>query len=224
MTLNLQAKIQKPNQNSKKYHLIVTCFSLLVLSCPAAIAHSETYRTATALEQLSTSDRTALENGEVVISEAEGKYTARILIDASAAEVWEVLTDYSNFQNFIPNVVSSEILESEENRTIIEQVSEQEVLLFKVKSRIRTENIETEDRRIDFRLVEGDLAQLQGSWTLESIASESTEETTQILLTQEVEVEPERGTPISVFNDLFQDALQETMTSIRDEVKQRKTL
>ncbi len=186
---------------------------------------TETETPSPTLEELSTDDRTSLENGDILLAEADGKYIVRVLIEASAAEVWAVLTDYANFPDFIPNVVESEVLESADNRSVVEQVSEQQVFLLTVKSRVRTENIETENQRIDFRLISGDMAELEGYWLLEPIANsdpgESRAESPKILLSHVVTVKPERGTPLNLFRDLFGDVLQETLAAIRQEVKER---
>jgi ribosome-associated toxin RatA of RatAB toxin-antitoxin module len=184
---------------------------------PVSVIDAATETRSPTLEQLSTTDRTALENGDVLLGEADGSYVARVAIEASAAEVWAVLTDYANFPDFIPNVVESEVLESEDNRSVVEQVSEQQVFLLTVKSRLRTEHLETENQRIDFRLVSGDLAELEGYWLIEPIADSQ-----KVLLSHVVTVKPKRGTPVHLFDDLFQDALRDTLAAIRQEVQQRQ--
>jgi ribosome-associated toxin RatA of RatAB toxin-antitoxin module len=193
---------------------------------PVTAIEASTDTRSPTLEQLSTTDHTSLENGAVLVSEVDGNYIARVLIEASAAEVWAVLTDYANFPDFIPNVVESEVIESGENRSVVEQVSEQQVFLVTVKSRLRTEQIETENQRIDFRLVSGDLDELEGYWLIEPIANSTSEaspaDSQKVLLSHVVTVKPKRGTPVNLFHNLFQDVLQETLAAIRQEVQQRQ--
>ncbi|MGC9502413.1 SRPBCC family protein [Baaleninema sp.] len=160
----------------------------------------------------------ARREGEIRITrDAENTYTAEILLDASAEEVWNVIADYNNFSNFLPNIVSSNVLESEGNRSVVEQISERRVLFINVRSRIRTENLETQNQRIDFRLVEGDLAKLEGSWILETVADSN-----HLRLKQTVNVSPEDGTPETIFYDIFEQSLADTLEAIREEVLRRR--
>lgn len=162
--------------------------------------------------------RVELSNGEISITRNEDEsYTARLRLNASPEEVWNVIADYNSFSQFLPNIISSDTLETEGNRYVVEQVSEQRVLFFNVRSRIRLEHLETENQRIDFRLIEGDLAQLEGAWTIEP-----TEDGDSLLLTQTVRVEPAAGTPESVFYDIFERSLANTLNAIHDEVLRRQ--
>ncbi|MDC0831802.1 SRPBCC family protein [Geitlerinema sp. CS-897] len=157
-------------------------------------------------------------DGEVRITrDADNTYTAEILLDASVEEVWNVIADYDNFSDFLPNIVSSDVLEVEGNRHVVEQVSERRIFFLNVRSRIRTENLETKNQRIDFRLVEGDLARLEGSWILESVA-----ESNHLRLKQTVNVSPEDGTPETLFYDIFEQSLADTLEAIREEVLRRR--
>ena len=207
--------------------------SSLLLVCLSAIGCLSLSRAPMAAELLENSltpptpaQVTALNEGEIVVSGEDGSYTARVVVPASVDEAWEVLTDYGNFTTFLPNTISSEILETQGNRYIVEQVSQQRILFLDVRSRIRTENIHTEKERIDFRYLEGDFDRLQGYWTIEAIPSNETDNETlepaELLLTQVIEVQPSRGTPEELFNDLFQNALENNLAAIRQEVIRRQ--
>lgn len=157
-------------------------------------------------------------NGVARVTRNEDEsYTAEIRIDASAEEVWAVIVDYNRFSEFLPNVISSALLEVEGDRHVIEQVNEQRVLFLNVRSRIRTENLETQNQRIDFRLLEGDLNQLEGSWVLEPTDDGG------VLLTQTVRVAPPDGTPNGIFHDIFERSLADTLEAVRDEVRRRQS-
>src|SRR5438270_5065105 len=59
-----------------------------------------------------------LDRGPIVSIEqsAEGKFkqcTAVARVDAPIEKVWAVVTDYKDFQNFIPKVVGSEVIHEE---------------------------------------------------------------------------------------------------------------
>ena len=148
----------------------------------------------------------------------DASYTVTVTLDASAEDIWSVIADYGRFNHFLPNIVSSEILEVEGNRHVVEQVSQQQVLFLQVRSRLRTENLETIHQRIDFRLLEGDLNQLEGYWVIEA-----TENPQIHRLRQTVAVPPPpAGTPDSIFRRVFRQSLTENLAAIRDEIQRRQ--
>jgi len=189
--------------------LITLSLTLLPSLTPGAIA----------LERLPTIARNATgAESEIQISrEDENTYRLAVNLEASAAEIWSVIADYGSFSHFLPNIISSEILEIEGNRHVVEQVSEQQVLFLNIRSRIRTENLETENQRIDFRLLEGDLNQLEGSWIIETTENDQT-----LRLTQTVAVAPPPGTPDRVFHRVFRQSLTDNLEAIRDEIQRRR--
>ncbi|MGD1902489.1 MAG: SRPBCC family protein [Geitlerinemataceae cyanobacterium] len=175
-----------------------------------------------ALDRLPVAERVALREGEATVSEADGIYTSRILLEeASAAQVWDVLTDYEGSVNYAPNLVSSTVLERDGNRSIVEQVSERQVLFLTFRSRIRTENIASNNRRIDFRAIDGDFPTLDGYWEIEAIAPFAGAEPTAILIEQQVEAVPPDGVPIDIFRDAFQSSLADLMQALKGEIERR---
>lgn len=207
----------------KLYRLVISsCLSTLGWVAPISIVKANTELPPPVTEYLSRDQQTALENGDIVITGTEGQYVARMLVDASIETLWAVLTDYNNLTDFMPNLVSSQTIESAGNRYLVEQVSKQRVFVFNIESRLVTENILTENQRIDFKLVEGDLSQFEGYWEIEPIASPVEGENAKFLLTQTIDVKPDRGTPDNLFYDIFKNALEKTLTAIRDEVNRRQ--
>lgn len=202
---------------------IAGCLLALGSLAPVSIARANTELPVAVTEQLSLEQKTDLENGSIVITGTQGQYVARTIVEASIDNLWAVLTDYNNLSEFLPNLVSSKIIESEGNTYLVEQVSEQRILLFKIESTLLTENILTENQRIDFKLVEGDLSQFEGNWTIEQISNSVEGGTPKFLLTQSIDVKPDRGTPQSLFYDIFEKALEKTLTALRDEVHRRQS-
>ncbi|WP_159785437.1 SRPBCC family protein [Sodalinema gerasimenkoae] len=181
---------------------------------------------AIALESFPAAGRNALEFSEVgpevgpeieLTRNEDASYTIIVDLEASAEDIWSVIADYGSFNQFLPNIVSSEILEVEGNRHVVEQVSEQQVLFFQVRSRLRTENLETQNQRIDFRLLEGDLNQLEGYWVIEA-----TENPQVHRLRQTVTATPPPGTPDAVFHTIFRQSLTDNLAAIRDEIQRRQ--
>jgi ribosome-associated toxin RatA of RatAB toxin-antitoxin module len=163
----------------------------------------------------------ALNSGQPVVTGEKGQYVGKVLITAPLAIVWRVLTDYEGGVKYMPNLVSSRILEVKGNQKVIEQVSARRVLTFKVKSRLRTLVSESEPKRIDFRLIEGDLKQLQGFWQIEPIAPRSGKLPTQFLLTYQVMAQPSGSTPKGIFHNIFKNSLPETLKAVRGEIERR---
>lgn len=173
------------------------------------------------VDRLSVTERNALRQGQVVVTGDKGRYVVRTLVTAPRDVVWAVLTDYEKFAKFLPNVVSSQILETQGNRKVVEQIDVRQVFVVKTRSRVRTENIETPKQRIDFRLLEGDLKAMRGSWQLEPVAAYPGAAPTQILMTQTIEAQPPASAPPGVFYNVFKRALSDSATAIRTEIGRR---
>ncbi|HEY9749282.1 MAG TPA: SRPBCC family protein [Allocoleopsis sp.] len=173
------------------------------------------------LDRLPVAERVALRSNKVVVTGDQGRYVAKVLVKASPDVVWAVLTDYANLSKFLPHVVSSRVIESQGNRKVVEQVDVRQVLLVSRRSRFRTENIETAKKRIDFRLLEGDVKTLQGYWQLDPVAAYPGAPVTQVLLTQAITAEPDAGTPKGLFYNLFRNGLNESLTAISQEIGRR---
>ena len=60
-----------------------------------------------------------LAQGDVVLNGQLGDYTAWAIVQAPPNLVWEVLTDYEGFPQFLPSVVSSKVTERSGNRTVV---------------------------------------------------------------------------------------------------------
>jgi len=175
------------------------------------------------VDRLPSVQRDSLRKGQTVVTGDKGKYVARVLITAPREAVWRVLTDYANLYKFIPNMTSSKILENRGNRKVIEQVDSRQVFLVSIVSRTKLAIQETDRKQIDFRLVDGDLAKMEGYWKIEPVSSVPRRPPNQILITYTVEAQPNSGTPTDAFYGIFKDALGDTLQSIKQEVKNRNS-
>jgi len=173
------------------------------------------------VDRLPSVQRDSLRKGQTVVTGDKGKYVARVLITALPDAVWRVLTDYANLYKFIPNMTSSKIIENRGNRKVIEQVDLRQVFLISIISRTKLAIQETDLKQIDFRLVDGDLAKMEGYWKIEPVSSVPRRPANQILITYTVNAQPSSGTPTDAFYSIFKDALGDTLQSIKQEVKNR---
>jgi ribosome-associated toxin RatA of RatAB toxin-antitoxin module len=174
------------------------------------------------VDRLPPIERAKLREGRVVVTGSNGKYTARVLVNATLGQVWAVLTDYGNLSKFIPNMASSKVLEERDGEKIVEQIDSRQVLLVTVVSRtvlaIREENL----RKINFRLTAGDLQSMEGSWQIEPVSFVPRTPPTQVLITHTVSVQPQASIPASTFYEIFAGSLRETLSAIAQEVKRRQ--
>jgi len=166
-------------------------------------------------------ERDSLRKGQTVVTGEQGKYVARVLVTASPQIVWQTLTDYANLYKFIPNMTSSKILESRGNRKVIEQVDSRQVFLISITSRTKLAIQETAQKQIDFRLIDGDLAKMEGYWKIEPVSTAPRRPPTQVLITYTVNAQPNSSTPADAFYSIFKEALGGTLQAIKQEVNNR---
>lgn len=165
----------------------------------------------------------ALRQGQVIVTGQDGHYTAQVLVQASVEAAWAVLTDYDRFDQFLPTITSSEVLESRGDRNVVEQTDRRQVFLTDIKSRVRTENRENaEAQQIDFRLLDGDLDKMRGFWRIDAISPGSdTQGFPTVLITQKIEVEAGIGIFDGAFYKIFAESLQQNLQAIQAEMERR---
>ncbi len=166
-------------------------------------------------------ERDSLRKGQTVVTGEQGKYVARVLVTASPQIVWQTLTDYANLYKFIPNMTSSKILESRGNRKVIEQIDSRQVFLISITSRTKLAIQETAQKQIDFRLIDGDLAKMEGYWKIEPVSTAPRRPPTQVLITYTVNAQPNSSTPADAFYGIFKESLGDTLQAIKKEIKSR---
>ncbi|CAC5345828.1 MULTISPECIES: SRPBCC family protein [Planktothrix] len=145
----------------------------------------------------------------------DGQYIAKIVVNSSADKTWKVLTDYNNFYQFLPNVISSKVLKTQGNQKIFEQIYQVQALIFKQQTRVRIASTETYPKEIDFKLVDGDLKALQGSWKIQPISAQ------QILIEHQVKVDPGSTPSLSLFYSIYENSLKQTLEAIKKETEHR---
>lgn len=196
-------------------------FMAIAIACsvPTMPAHADLFDGP--VDRLPSVQRDSLRKGQTVVTGDRGKYVARVLVTASPDAVWRVLTDYGNLYKFIPNMSSSKILENRGDRKVIEQVDSRQVFLVPIVSRTKLAITETNRKQIDFRLIDGDLAKMEGYWKIEPVSTVPRRPPTQVLITYSINAQPNGSTPADAFYGIFKDALGETLQAIKKEVKNR---
>jgi len=165
--------------------------------------------------ELSPQEEVELNQGKVILKGKKGDYVGQVLATGNLDIAWEVLTDYNNFENFLPNIISSTIILEEGDRKVFEQINQVDLFLFQEEFTVQIASTENKPQKIEFQIVEGDLAQLQGTWQIEEVAEN------QILVTHTVQVQPESNTEKLFFYGIYESTLEETLDAIAQEIAKR---
>ncbi len=165
--------------------------------------------------KLSPQEQIDLNQGKVILKGQQGEYTGQVLATGNLDSAWSVLTDYENFSNFLPNVASSKVIDTQGNQKIFEQVSIVDLWLFTEQSTLQISAKETQKQKIDFQMVKGDLKNLQGTWQLEQVTDN------QILITHTVKVQPKSTTEKPLFFGFYESSLETTLEAISQEITKR---
>jgi ribosome-associated toxin RatA of RatAB toxin-antitoxin module len=171
------------------------------------------------IQSLDPLEQQDLEQGEVVLLGQEGSYAALSLVKAPLDIVWNVLTAYEQFPEFLPSVVSSRVLEKRENRLLVERKDRRKIGLMPIKVKIVTENIETYQERIDYRMVEGTMEELYGDWRVTPVDAHEGQART--LLVQNIKVKGRMGPLLPYFYEVFEKGLTETLADLSKEMERR---
>ena len=103
--------------------------------------------------------------------ERKGEYitvnaSVRMQVDARVA--WEVLSDYDNLAQFIPDMKSSRVVSRDGNRVLVEQKGEFGFFFYRQPVDVMLEVVEDPMRRIDARRISGNIRDLETRYELEA--------------------------------------------------------
>jgi ribosome-associated toxin RatA of RatAB toxin-antitoxin module len=157
----------------------------------------------------------SLQPGQVSVTGQNGTYKGQVLVQAPSETAWKVLTDYANFEAFLPDVAESQIISAQGNQKVYEQVNVFRVLAFTKKARVRLATTETYPNQVAFKVVQGDVDALHGTWKLSSPAPG------QVLISHEVTVIPKASDNKTLFYGIYKSTLKKTLLAIRNEAERR---
>ena len=81
--------------------------------------------------------------------------------------LWKVLTSYDKLSNFIPNLISSEVLSRRDNQIHLRQVGSQEFLGLTFSAEVFIKLIEDKNNGLlTFSLIKGDFRKFEGCWKI----------------------------------------------------------
>ena len=206
-----------PKYLQKQGKLCLTWLSTLILTTTVPLnlpATGKISQENTPTQQNQGIELANLEEGEIVVTGSKGRYTGKLLIKAPLTTAWSVLTDYNNFDRFLPNVVSSQVIESNGNKKVFEQVNAINALIFSKEVRFRIAATETYPQQIVFQVISGDVKSLRGVWTLQVVSNN-------ILIEHQVTIDPGGGAEKELFFLIYRDNLEDNLQAIKAEIKRR---
>ncbi|WP_157731142.1 SRPBCC family protein [Variovorax sp. HW608] len=95
--------------------------------------------------------------------------SAEMLVDPHTA--WKVITDYDHLAEFIPSMRSSRVVRRDADRLLVEQTGEFSFLFFRQPVEAKLAVVESPERWVAARAVGGNLREMDGRYTLESLPS-----------------------------------------------------
>ena len=117
-----------------------------------------------------------LKDVKIKIEQLEGrecKLYAKIIIPYSWSQVWQVITDYGNFVNFIPSLTKSKLINHPQGGIRLEQLRQKSLMGVKFSARSVFDIKEYSNGDIYYQLVEGDFQKFPviGVYNLKMIPS-----------------------------------------------------
>ena len=210
--------IQHRRKQSQKW---LTRLLLMILTTTALAIHPTFAKIKSPrIKQDTPSTKLNLQEGEVVFKGTKGQYTGYVIARANLSSIWQVLTDYDNFEKYMPNVAESNLLESRGNQKVFEQVQIFQLLMFTRNAKVKIVVTEDYPEMLTFKLAEGELKKLQGSWKIEWIDSNK------YLVTHQVTVEPNIQSRFNrdLFFAVYEDTVKKTLAAISQESAKRSGL
>lgn len=103
--------------------------------------------------------------------ERHGEYitvNASVLMEVDERIAWEVLSDYGNLAQFIPDMKTSRVVSRDGNRVVVEQKGEFGFFFYRQPVNVVLEVLEEPRRRIDARRISGNIRDLETHYELKA--------------------------------------------------------
>jgi len=111
--------------------------------------------------------KNTIEQTMEVLPAGTRRLAAQLSTPLEICYLWEVLTSYEKLSEFIPNLLSSEVLSRVENQIFLKQIGSQEFLGFNFSAEVFIKLIEDRSNAVlSFSLIKGDFRKFEGSWKI----------------------------------------------------------
>jgi len=109
--------------------------------------------------------------GEVIVAisplqEGVTSVEGKIYIAAPPKKVWQVITDYNNHKNFVPNIIDSGLISDNGVEKVMFERGKSKMFIFSKEVYIKMKVWGEQLTRLCFQQITGDFKVYQGEWTL----------------------------------------------------------
>tara|TARA_B100002052_G_scaffold247613_1_gene234100 strand:- start:157 stop:717 length:561 start_codon:yes stop_codon:yes gene_type:complete len=151
------------------------------------------------------------------LPEATRRLAAQLILPVDLDAVWHVLTDYDHLTHFIPNLVSSKVLQRNGFDVVLEQEGSQRFAGLRFTAKVTLELRERRpDGMLDFRMVSGDFRRFEGAWFL------CPDPNGGVRLRYEVLIQACRGMPIGLIEQRLKEDLSSNLRAVAAEALRRQ--
>jgi ribosome-associated toxin RatA of RatAB toxin-antitoxin module len=157
---------------------------------------------------------------EIKIEKREGRQRhvfAKIQIPYSLEQVWQVLTNYEAFFEFMPNITQSKQSKSPTGGIRIEQVRTKSLMGLNISGRSVFDVEEKFPDEIHYQLIEGDLKEFSAYWRLE--AWQPSEKKVGVDLIYEISVLPKPIIPMTLVESVLTHDIPNSLLAVRQRVE-----
>lgn len=130
--------------------------------------------------------------------------------------LWNVLTDYDQLSNFIPNLSSSSVVSRKNNCVHLAQVGSQQLLGLKFSAQVELELTEHRpEGLLRFRMIKGDFRRFEGSWRLQALPDGTS-------LLYDLTVQGCMGMPVGLIEQRLRSDLSDNLLAVEQEALRRQ--
>ncbi len=161
----------------------------------------------------------SLTDVEIDVERLEGRQrqiTASIVIPTAPDPIWQILTNYDQLADRIPNLAESCIVGEEGGCKLVKQVGQRKLLGLNFSATVILKIEEDFPRQLRFTLIEGDFKLFNGSWNLDPLAPPPSDPP-ETQLTYRLIVLPPRRMPIGLVERSLRHDLSLNLTALRDQ-------
>ena len=152
------------------------------------------------------------------LEERQRHVLAKIQIPYPLEQVWQVLTAYETFAEFMPSLIQSKRLDHPIGGVRIEQVRSKTFMGMNFSARSVFDIEEKFPHEIHYQLIEGDMKAFSGYWRLEPWSS--SESKAGIDLIFDFFVSPKRILPMALIEHILSHNIPANMLAIRQRVEE----
>jgi carbon monoxide dehydrogenase subunit G len=87
-----------------------------------------------------------------------------VKVAAAPEAAFAVLTDYTRMTDFLPGLLTSEVLSRQGNTVVVAQIADEGVLLFRHRVDVRLQIVESPPHRLSLRALAGSFKEFDGSY------------------------------------------------------------